>query len=205
MKLGSIMLGAALMAAATPAAASVITFDDLGVAPGAQLNPADGVPQNSGGFTFTPGPNNNSGLNDLHFHNQDGKGDDGSTHLGTHDDVVMTLIGGGPFSIQSFDYNHYGTSFSLLVTGTINGGGQLSTTFNPDSDPISYQTFTFSGWTNLSSVTFLKQGDGLYGFFLDNIVVNQAVPEPSTWAMMLIGFGAIGFAMRRGRQKLATA
>ncbi len=24
-----------------------------------------------------------------------------------------------------------------------------------------------------------------------------AVPEPSTWAMMLMGFGAIGFAMRR--------
>jgi hypothetical protein len=23
------------------------------------------------------------------------------------------------------------------------------------------------------------------------------VPEPSTWAMMLLGFGAIGFAMRR--------
>ncbi|WP_299309990.1 PEPxxWA-CTERM sorting domain-containing protein [uncultured Croceicoccus sp.] len=30
-----------------------------------------------------------------------------------------------------------------------------------------------------------------------------AVPEPSTWAMMLLGFGAIGYAMRR-RQKIAT-
>jgi hypothetical protein len=30
------------------------------------------------------------------------------------------------------------------------------------------------------------------------------VPEPSTWAMMLLGFGAIGFATRRRRQpKLA--
>jgi PEP-CTERM motif len=28
----------------------------------------------------------------------------------------------------------------------------------------------------------------------------QAVPEPSTWAMMLLGFGAIGFASRRRRQ-----
>ncbi|GAA3894923.1 hypothetical protein GCM10022276_12540 [Sphingomonas limnosediminicola] len=27
-----------------------------------------------------------------------------------------------------------------------------------------------------------------------------AVPEPSTWAMMLAGFGAIGFAARRGRK-----
>ena len=28
----------------------------------------------------------------------------------------------------------------------------------------------------------------------------NAVPEPGTWAMMLIGFGAAGFAMRRRRQ-----
>ena len=27
-----------------------------------------------------------------------------------------------------------------------------------------------------------------------------AVPEPATWAMMLMGFGAIGFAMRRRRR-----
>jgi hypothetical protein len=33
-----------------------------------------------------------------------------------------------------------------------------------------------------------------------------AVPEPSTWAMMLVGFGAIGFAMRRQKKAaLATA
>jgi len=32
--------------------------------------------------------------------------------------------------------------------------------------------------------------------FLDSISV-AAVPEPATWAMMLLGFGAIGFTMRR--------
>ena len=31
-------------------------------------------------------------------------------------------------------------------------------------------------------------------------VVTPPVPEPSTWAMMLFGFGALGFAMRRRRQ-----
>ena len=29
---------------------------------------------------------------------------------------------------------------------------------------------------------------------------NSSVLEPATWAMMLIGFGAIGFAMRRRKQ-----
>ena len=34
----------------------------------------------------------------------------------------------------------------------------------------------------------------------------EAVPEPSTWAMMLIGFGGVGLAVaRRGRRQVATA
>lgn len=38
------------------------------------------------------------------------------------------------------------------------------------------------------------------GFKLKSIVVNPgAVPEPSTWAMMLLGFGAAGAALRRSR------
>ena len=31
--------------------------------------------------------------------------------------------------------------------------------------------------------------------------VPGGVPEPGTWAMMLLGFGGIGFAMRRGRKQ----
>ncbi|HEX8838885.1 MAG TPA: PEPxxWA-CTERM sorting domain-containing protein, partial [Sphingomicrobium sp.] len=30
-----------------------------------------------------------------------------------------------------------------------------------------------------------------------------AVPEPATWAMMLLGFGAIGVSMRRRKPVLA--
>ena len=32
-----------------------------------------------------------------------------------------------------------------------------------------------------------------------SITIAQAVPEPATWAMMLFGFGAVGFGMRRRR------
>ena len=34
---------------------------------------------------------------------------------------------------------------------------------------------------------------------------DTAVPEPTIWAMMLFGFGAIGFAMRRRREKLTLS
>jgi hypothetical protein len=37
------------------------------------------------------------------------------------------------------------------------------------------------------------------GFKLASITVNGAVPEPSTWAMMLLGLGAMGMTVRRRR------
>ncbi|MES2905306.1 MAG: PEPxxWA-CTERM sorting domain-containing protein [Pseudomonadota bacterium] len=42
------------------------------------------------------------------------------------------------------------------------------------------------------------------GFKLTAINVTAAVPEPSTWAMMLIGFGGIGVSMRRRRKTEGT-
>ena len=37
------------------------------------------------------------------------------------------------------------------------------------------------------------------GYWTANFPTTSAVPEPATWAMMLLGFGAVGFAMRRKR------
>lgn len=39
-----------------------------------------------------------------------------------------------------------------------------------------------------------------YGFG-GNVRVTGPVPEPATWAMMLMGFGAIGYALRRNRRR----
>ena len=43
----------------------------------------------------------------------------------------------------------------------------------------------------------MGESEGLFG--------SLSVPEPSTWAMMLIGFAVLGFAAFRQRQKLAGA
>jgi len=34
--------------------------------------------------------------------------------------------------------------------------------------------------------------------------LNGAVPEPATWAMMLLGFGAIGMVARRRRTQVLS-
>lgn len=43
------------------------------------------------------------------------------------------------------------------------------------------------------------------GLGLDEIEVPGAVPEPSTWAMMLLGFGFIGGGMRRAKRRQKAA
>lgn len=51
-----------------------------------------------------------------------------------------------------------------------------------------------------------KNLDGFDGFKLMNLVALAAVPEPSTWALLLGGFGLTGLAIRRrARGKVLTA
>jgi len=57
------------------------------------------------------------------------------------------------------------------------------------------QTFSFSGFTNLTSVTW--SNDPMYHQF-DNIYVT-AVPEPESYAMLLAGIGLMGVIARRRR------
>jgi len=47
--------------------------------------------------------------------------------------------------------------------------------------------------------SILGPGGGAYS---GTVNVAPPVPEPATWAMMLAGFGAMGFAMRRTRRKV---
>lgn len=66
---------------------------------------------------------------------------------------------------------------------------------DPNTNPV--VTFLLSG-TDMSDVAGLRLSSSQNAFEVDNLAIN-AVPEPGTWAMMLLGFGAIGFAIRRRR------
>lgn len=120
-----------------------------------------------------------------------------------------------PASSQSFSFGSQAV-FSA-VPGTVNG---MNATFGT----ISFGTGVFAdlsitapglGFTQFSGGGPLFTGPasapifspGTFqltnNFFPDQnstLTISQlasAVPEPTTWAMMLIGFGAVGFAMRR--------
>ena len=49
--------------------------------------------------------------------------------------------------------------------------------------------------------TLIADGPGGFGF---DLAIGGAVPEPSTWAMMLVGFAGLGFAGHRSTQRRAA-
>ena len=97
---------------------------------------------------------------------------------------------GGPFSYDYDDYVGFGEAtytFSAML-----GSNPISAVFSPTSNA--------SG----GFVGFL--GNNAAGFETDATVeltlvgVAAGAPEPATWAMMILGIGAVGFAMRRRQQ-----
>jgi hypothetical protein len=62
----------------------------------------------------------------------------------------------------------------------------------------------FSGNIDTLTVTGTSRGNGHYGGDL-TFTPNSAVPEPATWAMMLLGFAGIGWQLRRKRSNAALA
>lgn len=96
---------------------------------------------------------------------------------------LLRLTGGGPPS-----------PFSVQIG--VNGGA-LSQTYT-----TGFQRFGILADANevITSVRITTPSGGIGTFRQLRVtpsVVTAAVPEPTTWAMMLFGFGAIGFAMRR--------
>jgi hypothetical protein len=73
--------------------------------------------------------------------------------------------------------------------------------------PWQAQSMTFTATAVSQVLTFLAKGTpgGKPPIsFLDGVSLS-AVPEPASWGMMIVGFGAVGGAMRRRKQIVATA
>lgn len=69
-------------------------------------------------------------------------------------------------------------------------------------------TFNFTPTTVSQTLSFLSKGTpkGLPPIaLLDGVSLTTGVPEPASWAMMLVGFGGVGVILRRRRRTLAAA
>jgi hypothetical protein len=141
-------------------------------------------------------------------------------------DVVFGGFGVSNPSILFFDFNdsYNGQIFNLQVnfaapaaaspnpanfaanlTGTLNWltGGQLQIDFG------AVQHFTFAGGSFdlqikdvILQTNMLQPGDA--EFLIGTFSAVTAVPEPSTWAMMILGFAGVGFMAYRRRNRGAA-
>ena len=130
-------------------------------------------------------------------------GDTGATDTITFSHTVINPV----FAIWSLGQGGEGASFNFVQTPTfIAGGGSaeyggvpISVVGNVVSGNEANGTIMFLGkfdtisWTNPAS-------ENWYGF---TVGVQSAVPEPSTWAMMLLGFAGIGLMTYRRRKGMA--
>lgn len=79
---------------------------------------------------------------------------------------------------------------------TLTGASLAAGAFNGDQSVGRRMTYYF-GSERVTQVVFFSTGNS---FELDNIAATSAVPEPRTWAMMLIGFAAAGSVVRARRR-----
>ncbi len=180
-----LMLGAALAAVVTaaPVGATTLTVHDLGTVMNDSVN-------------FTP-VNTSAGMNTDIF----------EFELPTTQFVSASLSISGPVSDQltgTFNLNDWtstGTVAPFVPMGALiesasitpHAGGETAVvgTFTPMGDLLAAGNYFVQVEGNVPvGATLSLDVDG-------NVTGVAAVPEPSTWAMMAIGFGLLGFAGRR--------
>lgn len=115
---------------------------------------------------------------------------------------------GVPGGLTTFTFDSPTNAFGFYLTGLQSNFGSLVVT--DDQGQIYNLTANSSGGAQyfgattgyaISSFTITDGGSGdAWGLDRLSFLTATAVPEPSTWAMMLIGFGATGFALRRRRR-----
>lgn len=111
------------------------------------------------------------------------------------------LLGGNTFN--NLEFNVFGGGATSATFNLTDNGGQVFT-FNQalgnGSNFFGFQGIDGQSIAN-ASLTFNGSGVGdVRQIRLDEVRATPgAVPEPATWGMMLIGFGAIGAGMRRRR------
>lgn len=158
------------------------------------------------GFSFTPDtPTSGLGFWGAAAGGQNADPDGAALLFWNTKSVTVTRTDGAFFSLKS-----------LALADTANSGfpsgvrfsffdGVKTTTQEFNLDKLKgLQTINFDQ-ARLQSFTYAYVGT--QGLQLDDVVVDApasaAVPEPATWAMMILGFGAAGSVLRRRRMAIA--
>jgi PEP-CTERM motif len=116
---------------------------------------------------------------------------------------VIGLLPGNASATRSF-----GPAFVYNV-GPIGSGNPIDAgvTF-PFTDGDTTTFLTDITGANPNNIVDIYTSPGINGepaVLANSFAINPGVPEPATWAMMLLGFAGLGFAFRRSKRKVSFA
>lgn len=222
-----------LLAIANPAAAATLVQYDFNGDPGNQVTEAASfVATNLSGINFSRGSGLNSPSGNDSFSSA-GWGAY-ATNANDYLTFGLNVASGYTASINQLVFSSRSSNTgpgNLAVLAAVDGGAfsQIAT-FNQSGDSVGNRVLNFAPLTGLSNVVFrivansstAANGTALATggtFRVQNYAgtpnspfsingnvsaVAAAVPEPATWAMMILGLGAVGFAMRRRQKNVKT-
>lgn len=196
---------AGLIAATAPAqAAPTITF----FAGSGATAPGTTVFQDFEGFAANSAIGTNAYATSVHDSNgarpaYGSTGNFGAIRAGGSWTVDFAAASVFAFVLGSLDTYNALTLFFQDGSSLLYQGGQIINDMSfPSGDQISGETngvVRFSTGTGPAIVGARFQSSG-NAFEFDNLASTVAVPEPATWGMMLLGFGALGTILRRRRR-----
>jgi hypothetical protein len=101
-------------------------------------------------------------------------------------------------------------NFRVVFNATISGGLFNGKAVSSDFSPTSNYTGGFVGWegldpTGLSESIYDQHQGSITGTLAAINLGVTGVPEPSTWAMMLVGFAGLGFTAFRTKKSVSAA
>lgn len=226
MKLANIVITAAiLVAAAFPVTASATTINFGDLERGTVVsNQFPGV-----SFSLNGGPGEDgSPLAGWAFGGEEGQTVEllNSTTEDYPTSAFLNIIFSAPANNVSFRFNNYGFPEEFCCEGArtiaplaLGRGFSFWTSYDIGGNILDSEELGFTDPYELiivgSGVKTLVISNGVFDpndqtedqswlFGVSQLNFDGAVPEPGTWAMMILGFGAIGSAMRR-RQAALTA
>jgi hypothetical protein len=116
------------------------------------------------------------------------------------DDFILGMTLGGATPVSGTSGTGYFSNLDCAVCTSINSNS--FTYYLSGSDPFVESSFSFTALTaGAFGFSFGTTSSDNVGPLIDNVSLNisPAVPEPSTWAMLILGFFGIGFMAYRKR------
>lgn len=104
------------------------------------------------------------------------------------------------FSLAFTDFNP-GETFAYRIDVDVGFGGAISSQRLIGAKVY----FDYDNGTRVEGFLRAVPGQANASTFVTDRIVNTAVPEPATWALMITGFGLAGSAVRRSRRTQVRA